>query len=267
MRSKRPTETGFRKIIKAVVGHLPAALSSISLIVAIAAFYNTTKEQDREDARKEMLIAPVLSYVFANNNNNDLSISVENKGLGPAVVRDVIIQIDRECFDSASYVSFPDWEATYNERIIPAFEKLLRSSIDSGALALLSAPDQQNQTISKQGETTSPTVESGTTIVTSKLTLHSSTLGPGQIIEAGGTLLAFKSTIEKDVREHSDSKVAAIGTMPRATPADDLPLADLDVGIGNAFQKVHIGVGYCSFSGQTCNVTMSSDSKCFRRFS
>jgi hypothetical protein len=208
-----------------------------------------------------MMISPVLTFAFGNEGNNDLSLSVENQGFGPAVVQEVIIQIDRECFDSANYVSYPDWSATYKDRMVPAFARLFTDGNSDDSRKPTFVPDEPTVNVRSPGQRQDQfeTIEIwGTTTTTTN------SLSPGQIIEAGGKLLVFKSAITAEIERTAKDNTSNSKISP-FEKWKSLHQNDYDKLMQSAFEKVSIAIDYCSFSNQTCALVTSGESKCFKR--
>ncbi len=265
-------------IERRLTAYLPTGIALLSLIVAGAAYFNSINEQEREGMRKEMLITPALTFIRGDY-ENELSISVENDGFGPAIIDNVVVQIDQECFDQANYNSYSDWMAAYRNEVFAAFKKLVEGRVNPLSESLDTNPIKRTEIVSHpQDESSNTHIESFDVVVdvygTTVITLDSSSLSPGQIIQSGKKMVAFKSKVlnEEVSKEIRSSSGTPLPSPPIPVPHDETSVLSLNRksadALATVFEQINVAVGYCSFSGQTCSISATSgtnDSKCFDR--
>jgi hypothetical protein len=275
-----------RHMARGILRYSPLGISLFSLIVSGAALWNTMYQQDREFGRNEMLIRPYLTFVVnfdrPAENVYGASFGIRNDGLGPAVIRDLIVQTDSGCISSAGYATSPnDWDVFYRDHVIPRLEKLsidavnaqissdreknadsfVLSDVSKGEAFRKKKPTKQvRKKVIKDGAYTSYETSEVYGIETVKFKLGAGSLAPGQIITVGSTvrLIDVNAEVSFDIAKSEQMNKKPVTA---ASPAPTPPQSGVNKQL---LEEVTMWVGYCSLSGG-CDSISIGDRKCLEQ--
>lgn len=269
------------RFARAVLQNSSLGISLAALLISGAALYNTIYQQDRDFAHKELLIQPRLTFVAdAGNpveNTYQFSFGVRNDGLGPAVVQELIIQTGEQCLESSGFKTFDEWEKAYLTKVIPQFDKVLTDQVkeltqgsvaDSKPFEILKSPDGVKTGKSAKNDLGYTDYKAfdvyGVDRDNSKFRV--ATLTPGMIIAAGAiyTIAEVKTERTSTVTRIIPRKKSPVGTefavaLPSISGPPTQPL--------RLFDDLGIGIGYCSFSGISCDFIWQGVAKCLEKTS
>lgn len=187
------------------------AISACALTVSAGALLVSYLINSRDASYKELMIKPALSF---RTHDYDTILSLENQGIGPALIKNIVLSNQAECYVSHSS---KDWRAE-QKKFYSDFENEFSESYFA-----------ENRSLAAKGSSY-------------KIIPFRDLISPGEVIPVGKKLDLTRIEVELK------------GDIPKIfTISEDERLSIKRRVFAEGLKKRSISVEYCSMSGLTCD--------------
>jgi hypothetical protein len=261
---------------QAILPYASLAIAVVSLIVSGVTLQNTTHQQERDFAHRELLLRPWLNFEMNSDNSvknkRQFWVGVRNDGLGPAVVREVVIESDGQCYNSLA-TDTEVWGKMYRKELTKVLEanaswfpKIADVANTYGSGEFYKSPDKSKKIRRKVGNELGVTMYQAFDVygVDKDESLFGiALLADEDVVPAGSSFTMAHVSTERTSEVQTVPRVESTAkakqkSEPIFEPSTTLTTSPSKTVSTSEPEKINsmglsIGVGYCSISGKTCD--------------